>query len=590
MKKCFICIMVVLLLVSALSGCSQKNESQDLSNSGVDSSNEKISCQFTEMPEKSTEFAEVFISNNVAIFTFVVAGLDTASTELVTYDILADKLLGSLNLGEDDVSVLPTENGMFAVFSRSKNCFSVYNSSCETVSSHTLEGIKEEIGFVGYNGGHLLLSFLSSGKVALYDLSSHKVADINLPAESYQFIGTNDSLFLIESYEKGIISITNAAQTNEIFKGSSAQVVGNSYAAGVKGDYVTIFPLSGGDPVMAPKKGNGEVFCSAEGIALLSHSQSVDMKDELYFYTTDTMTVAQNDMDGQVVDAAIYGKGAVAITRDTFGGVLKYNYVDFSNSDFVSVNSHTYDNSALNGVQSLPEPQGTAETVALIQRINEEYGVRIVYEEGVFNLDNLGFTVTLTSESEAVNKILILEELLAFLPEGLLKEMNETRPTVIYLCEELMPSAGGINTVLDGYNVSFLSVTGNNDYFLSVAAHEMAHAIEQGIDRLSLSGWCELMPKEAQKAYNNLSLTVEFTPDDNGKTPVWFIEAYGRSSEMEDRAVIFAAMFDAYRSGDYTLFDYDGIRKKADYWCEMLEESYLSCINIESFWKNKPLS
>ena len=178
-----------------------------------------------------------------------------------------------------------------------------------------------------------------------------------------------------------------------------------------------------------------------------------------------------------------------------------------------------------------------------------------------------------------------MEKLFQFLPNGLLKEMNDRRPVVIYLCEGLMPSAGGINTVLDGYNVSFLSVTGNDDYFLSVASHEMAHAIEQGISSKVLSGWREMMPKEAQNAYGNLSLTVEYTPDDKGKTPVWFIDAYGRSSEIEDRAVIFAAMFDSYLSRDYSIFSYEGISKKADYWCKMLDESYDSCKNSEFNWK-----
>ena len=588
MKKYFLCFIAILVFVISLSGCAinnAENNSSDSSSADKETSRTELNCKFTEMPEKRTDFAEVFISDDIAIFSFIVAGMDTSSTELVTYDLLSDKLLGNLDLGEDDVNVFPTENGEFAVFSKSEKRFCSYNSCCEIISSNTIKTVNEEIGFVGYNGEDLLLTLPLSGKVAIYDISANTLTDTKLPSDSYQYIGTYGGNFLIESYEKGIVSISKEGQTTELLKGSSAQVTGSAYAAGVKGDYVTLFPLSGGDPVMALQKGNGEVFCASDGVYLLSHSQSSDLKDNIYLYSTDTMTVSETCANGQVVDAAIYRKGAVTVTRENFGEILEYSYFDFSSSDFVSINSHAYDNSILNGIEPLPNPQGSTETIQLINRIQNDYGIRIVYEKGIFDLERLGFTITFASEDKAREKALLLEKLFQFLPNGLLKEMNDKRPVVIYLCEELTPSAGGTNTVLDGYNVTFLSVTGNDDYFLSVASHEMAHAIEQGISSELLSGWREMMPKEAQNAYSDLSLTVEYTPDDKGKTPVWFIDAYGRSSEIEDRAVIFAAMFDSYLSRDYSIFSYEGISKKADYWCKMLDESYDSCKNSEFNWK-----
>lgn len=588
MKKYFLCFIAILVFVISLSGCAinnAENNSSDSSSADKETSRTELNCKFTEMPEKRTDFAEVFISDDIAIFSFIVAGMDTSSTELVTYDLLSDKLLGNLDLGEDDVIVFPTENGEFAVFSKSEKRFCIYNSCCEIISSNTIKTVNEEIGFVGYNGEDLLLTLPLSGKVAIYDISANTLTDTKLPSDSYQYIGTYGGNFLIESYEKGIVSISKEGQTTELLKGSSAQVTGSAYAAGVKGDYVTLFPLSGGDPVMALQKGNGEVFCASDGVYLLSHSQSSDLKDNIYLYSTDTMTVSETCANGQVVDAAIYRKGAVTVTRENFGEILEYSYVDFSSSDFVSIDSHAYDNSILNGIEPLPIPQGSTETIQLINRIQNDYGIRIVYEKGIFDLERLGFTITFASEDKAAEKALLLEKLFQFLPNGLLKEMNDKRPVVIYLCEELMPSAGGVNTFFDGYNITFLSVTGNNDYFLSVAAHEMAHAIEQGISGEILSGWREVMPKETQSAYGNLSLTVEYTPDDKGKTPVWFVDAYGRSSEIEDRAVIFAAMFDSYLNQDYSIFSYEGISKKADYWCKMLDESYDSCKNSEFNWK-----
>ena len=150
--------------------------------------------------------------------------------------------------------------------------------------------------------------------------------------------------------------------------------------------------------------------------------------------------------------------------------------------------------------------------VALIQRYETEYGVRILYEPDIFDVSLYGIEMIPCSEDEAYNRAVLLEHVFRFLPEGLLKEMGETWPVVIYLCENVNPSAGGMQTILNGYNVMFLSVTGHDDYFLNVAAHEMGHALDIGMDQQTLQGWFDLMPPEVLEAYENRNLTVEYTP------------------------------------------------------------------------------
>lgn len=588
MKKSVSCFLAILLFIVSASGCATTGSSHAVSrfvNSEITNTETTVNCNFTEMPQKRTDLAEIFISDNTAIFAFIVAGMDVSSTELVTYDLLSDKLLGNLDLGENDISVFPTQNGEFAVFSKSEKSFCIYNSACEIISSNTIKTINEEIGFVGYNGKKLLLELPLSEKVVICDLTTNTRLDTKLPPGSYRYIGTHNNNFLIESYSEKAFSINEDGQVTELFKGASAQAVGSLYSAGIKGDYVVLFPLSGGDPVMSLQKGSGEVFCASKDVFFISHSQSSDLKDSIYLYSTDTMTVSEFCTNSQVVDAAVYRKGAIAITRENFGEVLSFHYIDFSNANFMSINSYEYNNSLINSAKPLPDPKGSTEMIRLINQVQNDYGVRIAYEEDLFDFEQVGITITFASENQALEKARLLEQLFQFLPDGLLKEIkNDKRQVVIFLCENLHPSAGGINTVLDGYNLILLSVTGNDDFFLSVAAHEMGHALEQGVDSKVLSGWRELMPEEAQNAYSNLSLTVEYTPDDKGQTPVWFIDPYGRSSEIEDRAVIFSAMFDAYLSGDYSLFSYEGIDKKADYWCQMLEESYDSCKNQALNW------
>ena len=131
----------------------------------------------------------------------------------------------------------------------------------------------------------------------------------------------------------------------------------------------------------------------------------------------------------------------------------------------------------------------------------------------------------------------------------------------------------------------YMQVGGKDEYFFSSLSHEMGHALENGIEAELIAGWTELMPKDVIKAYGDgiEGISVEYTPDDKGKTPVWFTDVYGRSNEKEDRATVFQKMYDAYISGETDMFSYEGLKKKADYWNYMLRKTYKSCKNTDIF-------
>lgn len=541
---------------------------------------------FEAMPQMYTDSATVYLSDNVAIFAFIVSGMDSANTSLVTYDLAADEVLGQLELGEDVVSLFPLDEGDFAVISHIGKNFRIFDSTCSLLSEDTLSGVEGEVGIAGLLDGTLLVSEPMTGSILLYDLESGTCLRTSLQPSVYNYIGTYSQGFLLESYDAGLIRVGTDGSWEVLYKNGSSQVLGGTYAAGVQGDYITLLPLQNGDPVMAPCQTQSEIFCDGDGVGLLSHSQNWDASDTLYYYATDSMTVTTVPLSGQIVAAALCGDWAVAVTRADYAAPMAFVFVDFGQYDAELMGKTAYDSGILGGAEPLPEPAGSPETVALIQRIYDTYGIRLMYEPDIFDLEPWGFTLTPTDESVFKEKALLLEEFFRFLPEGLLREMGENYPVVIYLCQEIHPTAGGLNTLLDGYNVVFLSVTGNDDYFLSVAAHEMAHALERGMKAETISQWRGLMPEEVQKAYSNLSLTVEYTPDDKGRTPVWFLDAYSRTSEMEDRAVLFAALFDAWRTGDDTRLQYDGLQAKAQCWADMLRQSYESCKNTIFLWEN----
>lgn len=543
---------------------------------------------FDSMPQMHTDSAHVYLSDHVAIFAFITSGMDSAHTSLVTYDLVSDTVLGQLDLGDDMISLSPLDAGSFAVVSHIAKTFRVFDNTCSLIRQDTLTGIEGEVGIAGLLGNTLLVSEPISGNILLYDLDNATCARTDLTPSIYSFIGTYSQGFLLESYDAGLIQVSADGTWKVLYKKGTAQTLCGAYAAGVRGDYITMLPLLGGDPLMAPCQTPAESFCDGDGMGLLSRSQHWDAFDTLYYYATDSMTVTAVEMTGQVVTAALCDDWAVAVTRTDYESPLEFSFVDFSQHEKELIAQSAYDSGLLNGAKPLPEPTGSTETLALIQRIHDTYGIRLVYEPDIFDLEPVGYTMTPTDEATFREKALLLEEFFRFLPEGLLQEMGESYPVVIYLCQDLHPSAGGMNTILDGYNVSFLSVTGNDDYFLGVAAHEMAHALERGMNIEVISQWRALMPQEAQNAYGQLSLTVEYTPDDKGRTPVWFLDAYGRFSEMEDRAVLFAALFDAWRGNDDSRLQYGGLKLKAQCWADMLRQSYESCRNTVFPWESEP--
>lgn len=545
-----------------------------------------IDPDFSAMPEMYTDLAQVWQTENIAIFAFITAGMDAADTTVITYDLLTDTLLGQVSLGEDMCSILPLTDGRFGVLSMYDGIYREFDPACTQVSETVLEDFSGGIGFAGVHENVILLSQLMAGKVFLYDLDTRTVTETDLAPGVYQYVGGYGAGFLLEAYGVGLTCVSLDGTSELLYKNGSAQVVGSTYAAGVRGDYITLLPLSGGDAVMAPCQSAGEIFAAADGVGLLSRSQNWDSADSLYYYAADSMTVTTVPVDGQIVCASVSNGCAVAVIRKDASQPLQFLYVDFSEYEQVSINKSAYDNGILNGVEPLPEPTGSQETVSLIRRLQETYGVRILYEPDVFDLESLGFALTPTDEATACERARLLEQFFAFLPDGLLKEMEEKCPVVIYLCQYIEPTAaGGMHTFLDGYSVIFLTVTGNDDYFLSVAAHEMGHALELCMEQSVVAGWRELMPEDICSAYENHSLTVEYTPDDKGRTPVWFLDAYSRMSEKEDRAVLFAALFDAWRSGDYTKLQYDGLRQKAQWWASALRESYESCEDAAFPWE-----
>lgn len=533
---------------------------------------------FAAMPQIDRDLAEVYRLNEyVAFFAFITPGMDSSIKELVCYDMATDTCLGTLGPIERWVEILPQDDG-FAVVDYDSKTYTVYDTACAEQSSVTL-AFDGAIGSVAQNGDCLLLSDLRTGQYYVYDLPARTAIPVDtvVGAAEYAYAGNHQDAFLLYSYNGGLFTVTADGQAQFISAtAQSVQAAGDTYVGGVVGDYVVFRSLMGAAAEMLPVRGDMESFFSAHGNGFLS-STNDDNARALHYYDLARRTVTDCTVDGYVMDAALWGTTAVAVMYAEGEG-FAYAYVDFAALPAEGLYASAYDKTVIDDLRPLPEVSGTA------AEILDTYGITVIDDHDFFDMTPYGFTTTAAADDQVAARIEQLQDFLAYFPEGLFKELSEKAPVVIVLCDELGDTAGGLNTLIDGYNVTFLSITGNGDYFCGVAAHELGHAIERGVSLADLDGWTAMQPVEVQLAYSDLSLTVEYTADDKGKTPVWFTDAYGRTDAMEDRATVFEEMYEACVTGDASALDYDGLRQKVAYWSRMLRSNFACCADATFPW------
>lgn len=593
LKRCMTLLTVLCLLLS-LAACGGKESAATPTTTAKTTSTTTpvtpdepappvLNPTFSAMPQKKQTMAQVYrVGDSVVLGIFIVPSMDVSATELVSYDLASDTLLGELDLGESWKSILPQEDS-FAVLDYTAKTYTVYNTACEVQSTVTL-AFEGEISAAAQNGDLLLLSDMRGGHV-VYHLPTHTSTPVDekLNGAMARCVGTHKNGFVMEIYDKGLLIIAADGTVQTVRKVSyGIQVAGTTYAAGVVGDYTLFHSLVGGESLMSSNRGEAEMFCSADGDRLLSISDDANgTNSHLHYYDLQRRTVADYAVDGLVVDAVLFGSYAVMAVHDDFTAPITLAFVDLAALPMVDMNAGAYDADAVAGRQPLPQVSGVA------AEIKETYGVTVISDVDFFDVSEFGYTPLAATDKQVADRLDEVKDVLSFFPEGIFKEIGEKTPMVIVLCAELGNGADGINSVMDGYNVSHVCVTGNDDYVESTIAHELAHAIERQVSYELIDGWVSMQPAEVQAAYGNLYLTVEFTADDKGRTPVWFVNgAYGRSEPIEDRATLFTVMYECYVTEDNAALNYDGLKKKVAYWGKMLRETYDCCDGVTFAWDN----
>lgn len=579
MKKRFIITAVSFLLITAfMCGCTKDAGKTDNTPSKTEVS---YSTTFENMPEMSYDSVTTYVLEDVALFEFINPGLDSFSAEIVSYSLSQDKVLGQVNLGEGIFQISLLDEG-FAVADVTKNTVTYYDNSCSKTDSVTVfQNNMLHFAKLSADGKYVLAQNYES-ELLIFNRKTQKVSTLNKgktfeKAEYYKgkFYLLGAGAGVVEPENNHYYSISDVVRTYG--------AVGD-YALGINGSYLACLSTKGDEHKMI-NIGEKPGYLIDTGDYGCVSVDNGDGKTVVMFYDINNSRVTEYSQEGNIISVKQISENlAIIVTKNT-ENVLKYKLLDLSDLKKSALKAEKLNQDALNGVEELPDYSGESKTVQLTKQLENDYGVRVMYGEDIFNMSDLGFEIMGTDEDSAYNYMLKLGDYFDYYPKGLLKEAGLGRPLVLYLCDKIRNNVEGLSIYIGGYNVIYMQVGGKDEYFFSSLSHEMGHALENGIDAELIAGWTELMPAEVVKAYGDGidGISVEYTPDDKGRTPVWFRDVYGRSNEKEDRATVFQEMYDAYIRNDIGMLSYEGLKKKADYWVYMLTETYDSCKNETIF-------
>lgn len=580
-KKTKKILLVVLLLLVVIGSIYYYKVPEKISNL---LHNNEITLTEANFPSINTEQANLILSGDTLLIQTINPGMSSFSSEIMSYSLKEDKLINTLNIGESLNFIEPVSSNEFYVINYIDKTITTYTNKLDKKETITLSNAKNELAFakVSDDHKHLIYSDIKEGSVYIKNLSNNQEIKVNNQTAIYNYLGNYNEEFIVLDSNNTIYSIDFLGNIKKLYLNAMTQSIGAGYAAEINDKYISFISLEDSHRKFVEVADESEMFSVSNSKYLLSHIIGNDFNDIFCLYNLKDKTVNKIAANGQIMSSVITVNGDII-------ALVKNNN---SNKIFCHIyrtkdgNKTTLDLKDINDIimdDDLPEFTGSEETIQKLKQFQKDYGIKVMYTGNFFDISAYGYgKVEGTDEATAISKLALLKDVIDILPKGTTLEIGGNKPLIIYLCNSIENNIDGINTLIDGYNVIYISVHSKDEYFTHTFAHELGHALERNTPSKILEGWTELMPEDAKAAYDKLDLTVEYTKDDKGKTPVWFTDAYGRTSEMEDRATIFAEIYNNIKENKS--FEYDGLKQKAEYWKTILKNTYNSCMNSDFKW------
>ena len=210
--------------------------------------------------------------------------------------------------------------------------------------------------------------------------------------------------------------------------------------------------------------------------------------------------------------------------------------------------------------------------------MNESFPMTFHLDEQPYE-DAFGFIRPATlgiSTYGKLNLLSVIEEELLKFPEGLLSEIpcDQFDGIDVFIVKKIEDNSVG--AYADNVNGMLYVVFAEDTFNRGDVSHEFMHLMEwrllyhykdqkDDIDAI----WNKFNPEGFEYMWDDwVSADVDEERD------AYFYSAYGMKSEWEDKATIFAAMFD---NNGWPFETYAPLRKKAEKLCELIRECYPSC-------------
>lgn len=576
--KRIVVLLLVLAFVASLCCCTADVEeggsSADLSASTVPSADTEVSNITTDgdghallaVPTNEYDGTPSFgFCGDTVFVKYTVSGLDSVSVIVASYSMASGEKKGVLELKEG-LWYTETCNGKLYVYNCETNGMCIYSDALKLEKEYTFGGtdgfvVSADGTYVLFTGNEPKLYSVSDG--AEKELDTGDVLSAAPHGNGFVIENGDNELFVFE-IETG--TVTYCGDRKKVRPVASYLV--EEWDDGIICGFVGTdkrYVITQSDP-------SEYVVCAADGV-LVTHA------DGTYrIYDLSKQAYTEVKIDGESYGCDLYN-GCF------FVGCTDGIYVqELSKSAFSPCAVKEADeNTDIHGWYKLYEDDG--EEAATAKRILEKYGVRIIYEserlkEGVFDYSYI------PAESEDIVPVItMLESFLQTLPDGMINELTDGGEVWFYMCRSITKSDGMIGGFAGTIIETPLVVVDSEcrgEVLMSTIAHEFAHIFNYALTVSALDRWAEFTPSGYYGEAN-----LQYTPYGTGEDDVWFVSAYARTNEEEDRAETFASMYTYACYGKLTdVFGYENVYNKAKLYAELLREAFSCCQNAKNlYWE-----
>ncbi len=214
---------------------------------------------------------------------------------------------------------------------------------------------------------------------------------------------------------------------------------------------------------------------------------------------------------------------------------------------------------------------------ALAQEIIDLYRVSVLYDSKAFYTEN-GISATKTTEvdGEAVNKTLIaIKSALQNIPQSILDTMRLDNGYSIHILKQLPGGQSGL-AVFSPYGSQRMIIDSDLTLTERIVYHETFHLMERYIyhkngQANAFTNWEKYNP--VGFTYGGGGSTYTSYDKATNKEQIAFVSVYAKTSDMEDRAELFADLMFRTRKYDYMNEGY-ATNEKAKYLDQVIDQYF----------------